>query len=57
MTDITEKPANNALKLTRGEGRSHFRGAPSRALRARGFMSRRAQLNAVFCGLLEGSED
>src|SRR5262249_14925382 len=41
---------NNALKLTRGERGSHSSGAPSRASRARGIMSRRAQLNAVFDG-------
>ena len=43
-------PTNNALKLTRGEGGSHSSGAPSRASRARSFLSRRAQLNAVFYG-------
>src|SRR5262249_14282521 len=35
---------------TRGEGGSHSSGAPSRASRARSFLSRRAQLNAVFGG-------
>ena len=43
-------PSNNRLKLTRGEGGSHSSGAPSRASRARSFLSRRAQLNAVLSG-------
>jgi hypothetical protein len=36
------------MKLTRGEGRSHDNGARQRALRARGILSRCAQLNRVF---------
>ena len=43
-------PQNNRMKLTRGEGCSQAGGAHSRAARARGVLSRRAQLMRVFYG-------
>jgi hypothetical protein len=44
---LNDGQSNNRLKLTRGERRSHGSGAHSRASRARGILSRRAQLKRV----------
>ena len=53
MVVALSRLSNSRLKLTRGEGCSHAGGAHPRALRARGVVSRRAQLNRVFCELLK----
>jgi len=52
--DRTSTPPNNRLKLTRGDGASHASGAHARASRARGIVSRRAQLKRARSQVLDG---